>query len=61
MRHRNQTKRAYRSPQSRLTDVEFELAFVATAQLVLEIDELENVNLTGGDTQAEGSDFYFEF
>lgn len=61
MRHRNQTKRAYKSPQSWPAEVEFELAFVATARLILEVDELENVNLTGEDTQAEGSDFYFEF
>ena len=51
-------KRAYRPPQSKLTDVEFELAFVATARLVLEIDELENVNARD---DADASYFEFEF
>ena len=58
MRHRNQTKRAYKSPLSRPTEVEFELAFVATAQFVLEVDELENVNARD---DANPDDFYFEF
>ena len=60
MRHRNQAKRAYKSPQSLTTDVELELAFVATAILV-EVDELDNVNAREGKEQMdETSAFYFE-
>ena len=61
MKNRDKTKRVYLAPQSKPTEVDFELAFVATARLLYFVDELENVNETEGDTQAVGSDFYFEF
>ena len=55
-------KRAYRSPQCRPTEVEFEQALlVATARLLLQVDELENINKELGEgADALGYDMYFE-
>ena len=62
MKNRNQTKWVYQAPRSQSAEVLFEQSLLAnTARLLLYVDELENVNETGGDTQALGSDFYFEF
>lgn len=62
MENRDKTKRVYLAPQSKPTEVDFELAFVATARLLMYVDELENVNAMEGKEQMdETSDFYFEF
>ena len=55
-------KRTYRSPQSLPTEVAFEQALlVATARLLMEVDESENVNAEDPLDGEVGSDMYFEF
>ena len=66
MKHRNQMKRTYRSPQSSPTEVAFEQALLqASVTLLLNVDETENMNIKKqGATVApdgEGGDLYFEF
>ena len=60
MKHRNQMKRTYSSPQVKPTEVEFEQALlVTTTRLLMYVDESENVNIEAGDEP--GGDMYFEF
>lgn len=60
MKHRNQMKRTYRSPQSLPTEVAFEQALlVTTTRLTMYVDETENVNIEAGDGPT--SEMYFEF
>ena len=55
-------KRTYSSPLSFPTEVAFELALlVATARLLMEVDETENVNADDPLDGESGSDMYFEF
>ena len=62
MKHRNQMKRTYSSPLSLPTEVAFEQALlVATARLLMEVDESENVNAEDPLDGEVGSDMYFEF
>ena len=62
MKDRNQMKRTYSSPLSFPTEVAFELALlVATARLLMEVDEIENVNADDPLDGESGSDMYFEF
>ena len=60
MKHRNQMKRTYSSPQVKPTEVEFEQALlVTTTRLLMYVDETENVNIEAGDEPT--GDMYFEF
>lgn len=64
MRNRNQSKRVYVSPLSLPTEVEFERALlVETARFLLQVDELDNVNISAQDVyERTGEDImYFEF
>ena len=62
MKHQNQMKRTYSSPLSLPTDVVFERdLLVATARLLMEVDEAENVNADDSLDGEPGSDMYFEF
>ena len=58
---RNNVNRTYQAPQSKPTEVEFEQSLlVATARLLLEVDEAQNMNKTAG-SDTEGGEMYFEF
>ena len=58
---RNNLNRTYQAPQSKPTEVEFEQSLlVATARLLLEVDESENMNIPDGSDEPTG-DMYFEF
>ena len=58
---RNNLNRTYQAPQSKPTEVEFEQSLlVATARLLLEVDESENMNIPDGSDEPDG-DMYFEF
>ena len=58
---RNNVNRTYQAPQSKPTEVEFEQSLlVATARLLLEVDESENMNIPDGSDEPAG-DMYFEF
>ena len=58
---RNNVNRTYQAPQSKPTEVEFEQSLlVATARLLLEVDESENMNIPDGSDEPTG-DMYFEF
>ena len=60
MKHRNQMKRTYSSPQVKPTEVLFEQALlVTTTRLLMYVDESENVNIEAGDEPT--GDMYFEF
>ena len=64
MRHRYPKKRVYCSPSSCPTEVEFEHALlVETARFLLQVDELDNVNISAQDVyDRTGEDImYFEF
>jgi len=59
---RNQAKRAYLRPESHPSEVSFERSLlVATARLLLEVDELENVNAETTGADEAGGEMYFEF
>jgi len=58
----NLAKRTYRPPFSSPTEVLFERSLlVATARLLLEVDELENVNAETTGADEAGGEMYFEF
>ena len=64
--NKNETKRAYISPRSVPTAVGFEKALlVATARLVLDVDESQNMNIKDAsatvDPDGPGGEMYFEF
>ena len=60
MKDRNTLKRNYNSPLSYQTEVAFEQALlVATARLIMTVDETETVNTA--ETDAPGGEMYFEF
>ena len=60
MKRRNKTKSFYRAPQSVPTEVLFEESLLgASARVLLQIDELENINARSG--VEESGDMYFEF
>ena len=62
MKHRNQMKRTYSSPQVKPTEVAFEQALlVTTGRLLLELDEADNVNARIDDADEPGGEMYFEF
>lgn len=64
MRHRYPKKRVYCSPSSCPAEVEFEQALlVETARFLLQVDELDNVNISAQDVyDRTGEDImYFEF
>ena len=62
MKHRNQMKRTYSSPQVKPTEVQFEQALlVTTGRLLLELDETENINAADPTVDEPGGEMYFEF
>lgn len=62
MKHRNQMKRTYRSPLSSPTEVAFEQSLlVATARMLLRVDESDNVNDNAEGIDEAGGELYFEF
>ena len=61
MKKLNNPKRAYVAPAFQPTELAFERALlVATARLLLEVDESENMNIPDGSDEPDG-DMYFEF
>jgi hypothetical protein len=54
-------KRVYNSPLAKPTEVEFEQSLlVATARLLIDVEESQNMNATAGSDEPEG-EMYFEF
>ena len=61
MERKNLTKHAYQAPWSTPTEVTFEQSLlVATARMLLEVNELEQMNDAPEDEQP-GGEMYFEF
>ena len=59
---RNETKRIYTSPRSNPTDVVIEKALlVATARLILQVDESQNMNAKTTGADEPGGEMYFEY
>ena len=63
---RNTSNRTYQSPSSQPTEVAFERSLlVATARLVLDVDESQNMNIKDAsatvDPDGPGGEMYFEF
>ena len=57
---RNEKNRTYQAPKSTPAKLEFERArLVATARLLMNVDETETVNTA--ETDAPGGEMYFEF
>jgi hypothetical protein len=62
MKHPNQMKLTYSSPQVKPTEVAFEQALlVTTTRLLMYVDEAENVNAGIDDADEPGGEMYFEF
>ena len=66
MKYSSDQKRVYRAPSLHPTEVAFERALlVATARLVLDVDEAQNMNIKDGSAtiapDEPGGEMYFEF
>lgn len=58
----NETKRTYMTPRSIPADVEIEKALlVATARLLMQVDETRNMNAETTGADEPGGEMYFEY